>query len=423
MTFTVSPPTDSLHGKPLDASVTVADDVPAVRHPQHFTRKESVPAQGIAWAVSCMQTGEMFRYGAKNPEASHVLQLEREFAALMGTRYALGVNSCSSAILLSLLASGAKAGDSILLPGFTFTAVPSAVVNLGLKPSFVEVDRNYRVDLDDLASKAHSSKIFLISHMRGHLSDMGAVAAICEANGLTLIEDAAHALGSRWGGKLIGTFGAVGCYSAQSYKILNAGEGGLITTDSEEMIAELVYRSGAYEELHQRHGIAAPSFERFRDRFPINNLRMSEITGAVIRSQLSEIDARIAQYRENYDYLLSRLAESQDIEFPEADAREERVPDSIQFRIKQFSRAQVAQVLRLAKGAGLPLSAFGVDKGNARFYRNWGYCDVPDLPRTEAAILHTCDVRLPCSLTRDDLDDLVNVILAAIDAARSGPET
>ncbi len=419
MTVTIRPPADLL-AKTLDASVTKTDGVPAVRHPQHFTRKEPVPAQGIAWAVSCMQTGEMFRYGPKNPATSQVLQLEREFAALMGTKYALGVNSCSSAILLSLLASGAKAGDTILLPGFTFTAVPSAVVNLGLKPCFVEVDRNYRVDLDDLALKAPTSKVFLISHMRGHLSDMGAVAAVCEANGLTLIEDAAHALGSRWGGKLIGTFGAVGCYSAQSYKILNAGEGGLITTDSEEMIAELVYRSGAYEELHQRHGIAAPSFERFRDRFPINNLRMSEITGAVIRSQLREIDARVAQYRQNYDYLVSRLAESPDIELPEADAREERVPDSIQFRLKQFAPAQVAELLRIVKGAGLPLSAFGVDKGNARFYRNWGYCEVPNLPRTEDAIAHTCDVRLPSSLTRDDLDDLVDVTLAAIDAVRQG---
>jgi dTDP-4-amino-4,6-dideoxygalactose transaminase len=292
-------------------------------------------------------------------------------------------------------------------------------VNLGLVPCFVEVDRNYRVDLDDLAAKARPGACFLISHMRGHLSNMEAVVEICESHGMPLIEDAAHALGSRWGGKLIGTFGAVGCYSAQSYKILNAGEGGLITTDSEEIIAQLVYRSGAYEELHRKHGIAVAAFERLRDRFPINNLRMSEVTAAVIRSQLGEIEDRVAQYRRNYDSLVARLSESPDIEFPESDLREERVPDSIQFRLKEFTEAQVVEVLRLVKAAGLPLSVFGIDKGNARFFRNWGYCETPHLPRTEAAIAHTCDVRLPSSLTQEDLDDFVRVTLGAIDAVKS----
>lgn len=403
----------------MDASATtLGTRMPLIRHPDHFSRKEAVPEQGIAWAVACMEAGEMFRYGVSDPETSQVLRLEREFAAYMGVRYALAVNSCSSAILLSLLACGARPGDVILLPGFTFTAVPSAVVNLGLTPRFVEVDRNYRVALDDLARQARTAKFFLISHMRGHLSDMQAVTTICAGQGVTLIEDAAHALGSSWGGQPIGTFGVAGCYSAQSYKILNAGEGGLITTDSDQLIAELVYRSGAYEELHRRHGIASPAFEAFRDRFPINNLRMNEVTGAIIRSQLGLIEERAAQYRRNYDYLVACLAASDDIEFPETDPREARVPDSIQFRLRDFSSSQVAHVLKLVRAAGLPLSAFGLDKGNARFFRNWRYCDVPALPQTEAAIAHTCDVRLPCSLTQDDLDDFVRVVLAAVEQVR-----
>jgi perosamine synthetase len=412
MALTTAPTIDS-------RSTTPVDRFPSIRNPQHFTRKEAVPQQGIDWALACMRSGEMFRYGASDPEASQVLQLEREFAAYMGTKYALGVNSCSTAIMLSLVACGARAGDVILLPGFTFTAVPSAVVNLGLTPCFVEIDEDYRVDLDDLDAKARSAKFFLISHMRGHLSNMAKVVSICENHEMILIEDAAHALGSRWGGKLIGTFGTVGCYSAQSYKILNAGEGGLITTESEQLIAELIYRSGAYEELHRRHRISSPAFETFRDRFAINNLRMNEITGAIIRSQLPYIEERSAMYRRNYEYLVAGLSRSDVVELPKADRREERVPDSIQFRLKGFTAAQVAEVLRLVKAAGLPLSAFGVDKHNARFFRNWRYCETPSLPRTEAAIAHACDVRLPCSLTQDDLDDFVRVLLAAIERTRS----
>lgn len=404
----------------IDSLSATLDRFPAIRNPGHFTRKIAVPEEGIEWALACMRSGEMFRYGGPDPDASQVLRLEREFAAHMGTKYALGVNSCSTAIMLSLVACGAHAGDVILLPGFTFTAVPSAVVNLGLTPCFVEIDENYRVDLDDLDAKARSAKFFLISHMRGHLSNMGKVVSICENHEMTLIEDAAHALGSRWGGKLIGTFGTVGCYSAQSYKILNAGEGGLITTDSDQLIAELIFRSGAYEELPRKHGISSPAFELFRDRFPINNLRMNEITGAIIRSQLPHVEARADMYRRNYEYLVAGLSRSDAVELPTPDRREDRVPDSIQFRLKGFTSTQVAEVLRLVKGAGLPLSAFGIDKNNARFFRNWRYCDLPSLPRTEAAIAHTCDVRLPCSLTHDDLDDFVQVMLAAIDRTRNG---
>ena len=394
------------------------DQRPVIRNPLHFTRKEPVPQQGIDWAVSSMQSGEMFRYGLPEPERSHVVQLEREFAAYMGATYALGVNSCSTAIMLSLVACGARPGDVILLPGFTFTAVPSAVVNLGLTPCFVEVDENYRVDLADLEAKARDAKFFLISHMRGHLSNMRRVVAICENHEMILVEDAAHALGSRWGGKLIGTFGTVGCYSAQSYKILNSGEGGLITTDSDQLIAELIYRSGAYEELHQRHGIASVAFEHYRDRFPINNLRMNELTGAILRSQLVYIEERAALYRKNYDYLVAGLSQCNAVELPEADSREERVPDSIQFKLKGFNGTQVADVVALVKAAGLPLSAFGIDKSNARFFRNWKYCETPYLPRTEAAIRHTCDVRLPSSLTQDDLDDFVDVVVSAIEQVR-----
>ncbi len=401
-------------------SAATDDRLPRIRNPEHFTRKEAVPQQGIEWALSCMQSGEMFRYGGPDPEASQVLRLEREFAAYMGTKYALGVNSCSTAIMLSLVACGARAGDVILLPGFTFTAVPSAVVNLGLTPCFVEIDENYRVDLDDLNAKARSAKFFLISHMRGHLSNMGKVVSICENHEMTLIEDAAHALGSRWGRKLIGTFGTVGCFSAQSYKILNAGEGGLITTDSDQIIAELIFRSGAYEDLPRKHGISSPAFELFRDKFPINNLRMNEITGAIIRSQLPHVEARAAMYRRNYDYLVAGLSQCDVVELPAPDRREDRVPDSIQFRLNGFTPAQVAEVLRLVKSLGLPLSAFGVDKSNARFFRNWRYCEAPSLPRTEAAIAYACDVRLPCSLTQDDLDDFVQVMLASIERARNG---
>lgn len=402
-------------------SLAVSEKLSSViRTPENFSTWEPVPGPGIQRVMRIMQNGKMFRYGVDDPQQSEVFLLEQSFGAYMGTKYALGVNSCSSAILLSLHSCQTKPGDQIMLPGFTFTAVPSAVVNLGLTPLFVECDKNFRVDLDDLEEKARLgfAKIFLISHMRGHLSDMEKVVEICERNGVILIEDAAHALGSRWGGRLIGTFGHVGCFSAQSYKMLNGGEGGLITTNDEAFIVEAIYRSGAYEELGHKHGITSEYFETFRDKFAVNNLRMNEITGAIIRPQIDLIEGRAARYRLNYKILVGGLSMHPEIELPEVDPREERVPDSLQFRLPNFNRASIERLLQLVKSAGLPLSGFGVDKSNARHFRNWGYCGHQHLPKTEAALELTLDMRLPLALTLEDLHDSVEVILEAIEKAQ-----
>ena len=182
--------------------------------PQDFLRFDPVPAEGIARAAAIMQSGEIFRYSNKTAEECEVALLERDFAAAAGVRYALGVNSCSKAIELALIASDVGPGSKVLVPGFTFTAVPSAIAILGATPIFVECTKDYRIDLEDLQRKIMpGTKVLLLSHMRGHAPDMDRVMAICDAAGVTVIEDAAHALGGRWRGKPLGSFGKAGCYS------------------------------------------------------------------------------------------------------------------------------------------------------------------------------------------------------------------
>ena len=212
---------------------------------------EPIPEAARAAVEAMLQSGDLFRYTA--PQDAPVALLEREFAAMMGTRYALAVSSCSAALFLSIKALGLPRDARVMIPGFTFAAVPSSIVHADCIPVLCEVGENYRIDLADFEAKLDDVQAVMISHMRGHTSDMDAIMALCEARGLPVIEDAAHSLGTEWHGRKIGTIGKVGCFSFQSYKLVNAGEGGILITDDADLVARAVIMSGAYEHNWAKH--------------------------------------------------------------------------------------------------------------------------------------------------------------------------
>ena len=112
---------------------------------------EPIPESARAEIERLLQTGDLFRYTA--PEDAPVSLLERDFADMMGVKYALAVSSCSAALFLSLEALGLAPGTPVLIPAFTFAAVPSSIVHAGCQPVLVEVGENYRIDMDDFAAK------------------------------------------------------------------------------------------------------------------------------------------------------------------------------------------------------------------------------------------------------------------------------
>src|SRR6056297_568166 len=257
---------------------------------------EPIPAAARAEIDRLLQSGDLFRYTA--PEDAPVALLEREFADLMGSKYALAVSSCSAAIFLSLRALDLAPGARVLIPAFTFAAVPSAVVHANCQPVLVEVAENYRIDIDDFAAKLDDDiSAVIISHMRGHTSDMDAIMALCEARDIPVVEDAAHSLGTTWHGRNIGTLGRVGCFSFQSYKLLNAGEGGVMITDDADLIARAVIMSGAYEHNWKKHPVLGEAFARWQNKLPLYNTRLNNLSAAVIRPQIAEIPRRVRDGR------------------------------------------------------------------------------------------------------------------------------
>lgn len=379
---------------------------------------EPIPEAARAEIDRLLRSGDLFRYTA--PKDAPVALLEAEFAELMGSRYALAVSSCSAALFISIKALDLPKGAKILIPAFTFAAVPSAVVHADCVPVLVEVGSDYRVDIADLEAKLDDAQAVLISHMRGHTSDMDAIMALCDARGIPVIEDAAHSLGTTWAGRKIGTIGRIGCFSFQSYKLVNAGEGGILITDDPELAARAVIMSGAYEENWKKHPGLQNSFCHWQNKLPLYNMRMQNLSAAVIRPQLPEVARRVAQGRANHDYVAGRLNTSPWLAVPPALGPENRAPDSIQFNLTGFETdAQALAFQQAAKARGVSVQIFGLSEGNARAFWNWQFLGTPpDLPMTRAMLMRACDTRLPARLTRPELDFIADALISAATEVR-----
>ncbi|MGR3616751.1 MAG: DegT/DnrJ/EryC1/StrS family aminotransferase [Paracoccaceae bacterium] len=381
---------------------------------------EPIPAEALESLQSLMLSGDLFRYTSDN---SPVALLEQEFADYLGAKYALAVSSCSAALFLSLKALGLPRDARVMIPGFTFAAVPSSVVHAECVPVLCEVGDNYRIDLTDFESKLNDVQAVIISHMRGHTSDMDAIMALCDARNIPVIEDAAHSLGTTWAGRNIGTFGRGGCFSFQSYKMINAGEGGILITDDADLVARAVIMSGAYERNWQKH--KAPigadraeldeAFDAWQNQLPLYNLRMSNLSAVVIRPQLPDLKRRISEGRANHDYVAERLDASPWISVPAPLSPEQRAPDSIQFNLVNFSSEEARAFSQAAASRGVKVQIFGLSSDNARAFWNWQFLqDTPELPMTRAMLMKACDVRLPVSLTRAELDVITEILLDSV---------
>ncbi|HQY43829.1 MAG TPA: aminotransferase class I/II-fold pyridoxal phosphate-dependent enzyme [Paracoccaceae bacterium] len=381
---------------------------------------EPIPAEARAEIERLLTSGDLFRYTA--PEGAPVALLEREFADLLGSRYALAVSSCSAALFLAMKALDLPRGARVLIPAFTFAAVPSAVLHADCVPVLCEVGANFRIDMDDFALRLEGDiAAVLISHMRGHTSDMDRIMELCEAKGIPVIEDAAHSLGTLWNGRNIGTLGKVGCFSFQSYKLVNAGEGGIMVTDDPEIAARAVIMSGAYEHNWKKHKGLQNSYMHWQNRLPLYNMRMQNLSAAVIRPQLPLVKDRVQAGRSNHDYVAAKLNCSDWLDVPPPLPQEERAPDSLQFNLMgQWSDTEARAFQDAAKARGISVQIFGLSDDNARAFWNWKFIgDVPDMPKTRAMLMRACDLRLPARLKQPDLDFIADALLGAVAAVRT----
>jgi dTDP-4-amino-4,6-dideoxygalactose transaminase len=389
--------------------------------PPNVYDAEPIPAAARDEIERLLQSGDLFRYTA--PENAPVSLLEKEFAEFMGSKYALAVSSCSAALFLSLKALGLPRDARVLIPAFTFAAVPSSIVHADCVPVLAEVGENYRLNIEDFATRLDDNiDAVIISHMRGHTSDMDAIMALCAERNIPVIEDAAHSLGTTWHGQKIGTIGKIGCFSFQSYKLLNSGEGGIMITDDPDIVARAVIMSGAYEHNWKKHQCQtdedaqalAEAFGRWQNQLPLYNLRLNNLSAAIVRPQIAEVARRVRDGRRNHEYVAEKLNGSPWIEVPEKLAPEERAPDSIQFNLVGMNEDEVRAFEGAAAKRGVKVQIFGLSTDNARAFWNWQFIeDLPSLPQTREMLMKACDTRLPARLQLPELDVIADALIRA----------
>ena len=387
---------------------------------------EPIPAEGIQRAEQLMRSGNLFRYGEFGADDLEAAALEREFAAYVGRRYAVGLNSCGCSLFVALKCAGVKPGDKVLMNSFTLAPVPGSVAHAGAQAILVESTDDLLIDLDDLRAKAgDGARVLLLSHMRGHVADMDAVVALCDELQLTLIEDCAHTLGAKWNGRPTGTFGAIGCFSAQTYKHVNAGEGGLLVTDDEDIAAQAVLYSGSYM-LYAQHAARPPLevFERYKHTIPNFSMRMTNLAAAVVRPQLRLLAERAIKWNERHDLLAAELAKLDGIALPRRGAKEAYVASSIQFSVTGLAYEQMHAFVESCGSRGVQLKWFGRSEpvGFTSRYNDWQYIVTgQSLPKTEAIMARLCDMRIPTSLTLNECHTIVAIIRESLDAMRVNP--
>jgi len=381
----------------------------------NFTQQEPIPAAAIEAAVDVMRTGRLHRYNVGPGEESETALLEKEFADYMGIRYCLAVASGGYALTAALKAVQCKTDEAVLTNAFTLSPVPGAITAAGGRTILVEVNDNLVIDLEDLQKKIEDSRarILMLSHMRGHLVDMDALMAICDTAGVLVIEDCAHTMGARWGNTKSGLHGKVACYSTQTYKHINSGEGGFIITDDDAVAARATILSGSYM-LYGRHLAGPPddSFAEIRLQTPNCSGRMDNLRAAILRPQLAELDANVVRWNKRYQAVEKELAGIAGLKLSKRPDAEYYVGSSIQFLVENYDADDVRSFLSRCLAKGVELKWFGEPEPTAYTSRHdsWHYVEPQSLPTSDRILSVLCDMRIPLTFSVGDCRQIGTII-------------
>lgn len=385
----------------------------------NFTQQEALPPEAQEAALRVLQSGRLHRYNLADGEIGETGLLEQEFAEWSGAAYCLAVASGGTALTLALRAVGVVPGDTVLTNAFTLAPVPGAVAAVGAQSIFVGVTEDLVLDLDDLAAKAGQARVLLLSHMRGHQCDMDRLMQICGRAGLTVIEDCAHTMGARWNGVLSGRHGHVACYSTQTYKHMNSGEGGLLISDDAELIARATLLSGSYM-FFDRHpaGPAADAYPDNPAELPNMSCRMDHLRAALLRPQLARLSENCRGWTERYRVVEDGLRGTPGLRLIARPALEEFVGSSFQFCLPGWSPASIKAVLAACKARGVELKWFGAARpaGFTSRYSHWSYTNPQALPDTDRILAGLLDMRLPLTFSLRDCAQIARIIRAEVAA-------
>ena len=275
---------------------------------------EVVGEEEIREVLEVLQSGYLYRYqvGQDARFQGKVVKLEQELARRSQVRYALALNSGTSALLTALVGLGVGPGDEVIVPGFTFVASISSIVYAGAVPVLGEVDRTLNLDPHDVQHKiTPRTKAIMAVHMMGNPARLDELKAVADDHNLLLIEDCAQAFGASYQGRPIGSMGHAGIFSFNVFKTITSGDGGLVITDDRELYERcFAFHDQGHAPL--RHGV-----EVGKRPFLGLDFRYTELQAAVLLAQLGKLPRILERLRANKQRFKSSIADLPGLEFRE----------------------------------------------------------------------------------------------------------
>lgn len=339
-----------------------------------------------------------------------VAEFERIVAARVGAAHAVATTSCTTALHLALLASGVGPGDEVICPSYSFIATANAVLYAGATPVLADIDANtWNIDAADVATRiTPRTKAVLAVHQVGLAADLRGLRSAVPS-GVSIVEDAACAIGATCDGRPIGSHGHVVCFSFHPRKSISTGEGGMLTTDDGAM-AEHVRRlrsHGASVSDHERHRAKGIVFEQYGELG--YNYRMTDIQAAIGVEQMKRLDDLLARRRAVAGRYTDAFRSVEQIQTPAEPAFARHAYQSYLIRLRPGCRVSRDEMMRRLVECGVSCRR-GIPPIHLEpLYRS--RCGTLSLPITESVSASSVFLPMFASLSESDQSHVIEAVI------------
>lgn len=325
-----------------------------------------------------------------------VAEFEENFAEYIGVKHAVASSSGTTALHLALLAAGVGPGDEVITTPFTFAATGNSILYVGAKPVFVDIDHEtYNLDPEKIEKEVtDKTKVIMPVHLYGQPADMDPIQEIADEHELIIIEDAAQAHGALYNGKKTGSLGDMGCFSFYPTKNMTTSEGGIITTNNEEMAEKA--------RVLRAHGES----ERYTHVVLGYNFRMTDIAAAIGIVQLKKLEKFNEKRIKNAKYLTEQIDKINGIKPPYVLNYVKHVFHQYTVRVEKSKRDELMNFLnRSGIGTGIhyPKPIY-----QQKLYQELGFS--ASCPEAETAAAEVLSLPVHPSIGVDDLEKIVSAL-------------
>jgi dTDP-4-amino-4,6-dideoxygalactose transaminase len=340
-------------------------------------------------------------------------EFERRFAAYIGTRHAIAVNSCTGGLHVALAAAGVGQGDEVVVPTMTFCATANVVVHLGATPVIVDVKPDtLNISPQSLQAAITSrTKAVIPVHLYGHPCDMDSIREIAKIHRLFVVADAAHAVAAEWRGQRIGTLSAATAFSFYAIKNLTTAEGGMITTDDDEYAAKM--------RILTLHGISRDAWKRYSTEgswyyevsVPGFKYNLTDLQSALGLHQLARLEAMTQRRTELAARYRAGLCNLPEIELPTVRSGIRHAWHLYVIRLRlEMLRIDRSEFIEHLKTEGIGTSVHFIPLHRQPYYRDRFGFQPSDFPVADAAYQRLISLPLYTRMTESDVDDVIEAV-------------